>query len=179
MAAGSQDVGSGSPAVAIAQLSVQADGCQVAPGLGPADSAIIADASADPWILAADLINEGEHGMDSSAILVSPERDLLINDYACEHVQLAVTDPHTGSQDPLCRHHPAGPMDLVCRQQLCHRHPGDAAQLTADGFWDIGETIEDLARPRGVSRTPWVSHPPTRGARPEAAMTLPRPRLAD
>ncbi len=70
-------VGPGSPAVAIAQQLVQSMGVQVAPGLGPTDSLIIADRAADPVILAADLLNEAEHGVDSSAVLVSTDRSLL------------------------------------------------------------------------------------------------------
>lgn len=130
-------VGPGSPAVTIAQQQVQAMGVQVAAGLGPTDSLIIADATADPVTLAADFLNEAEHGDDSSAVVVSTDRGVLeavakevesqwselpeprrgyarrsiaengglvlaandeqalkiANDYASEHVQLAVADP--------------------------------------------------------------------------------------
>lgn len=40
-------------------------------GIGPTDSAIICDETADPKTLAYDLINEAEHGPDSSSILVT------------------------------------------------------------------------------------------------------------
>lgn len=70
-------VGPGSPAVALAQMIVQQYGVLVEVGLGPTDSAIIADSSADPALLAADLINEAEHGGDSSAVLISCDRALL------------------------------------------------------------------------------------------------------
>jgi len=70
-------VGPGSPAVALAQQLVQRTGCLVGGGLGPTDSLIIADASGDPVMLAADFINEAEHGNDSSAVLVSTDRELL------------------------------------------------------------------------------------------------------
>jgi histidinol dehydrogenase len=47
------------------------------PGLpaGPSEAIILADGSADPWNTALDLINEAEHGPDSTALLVtiSPE----------------------------------------------------------------------------------------------------------
>lgn len=130
-------VGPGSPAVTVAQQLVQTTGCLVASGLGPTDSLIIADQTADVTMLAADLINEAEHGADSSAVLISTDRSLLeqvageastqlarlpeprqgyarrsilengglvlaadrpealriANDYASEHVQLAVSDP--------------------------------------------------------------------------------------
>ncbi|GGZ92902.1 histidinol dehydrogenase [Streptomyces bluensis] len=70
-------VGPGSPAVACAQLEVQRLGCVVEVGFGPTDALIVADDSADLRLLAADLINEAEHGPDSSAVLVSTSRTLL------------------------------------------------------------------------------------------------------
>jgi len=70
-------VGPGSPAVTVAQQLCQGYGCQVVSGLGPTDSCIIADTSADPAVLAADLINEAEHGPDSSAVLVSTDATQL------------------------------------------------------------------------------------------------------
>lgn len=70
-------VGPGSPPVATAQALVQAAGVQVATGFGPTDSLIIAEGAIRPEVIAADLINEAEHGLDSSAVLVSTQRDLL------------------------------------------------------------------------------------------------------
>ena len=43
---------------------------------GPSESMIIADASADPRLLALDLLIEAEHGPDSQAILVTPSAEL-------------------------------------------------------------------------------------------------------
>ncbi|MBB6478606.1 histidinol dehydrogenase [Spirochaeta isovalerica] len=50
----------------------------VDPGLpaGPSDSAVLADASADPYKAALDLMTEAEHGSDSSAILVTDSESL-------------------------------------------------------------------------------------------------------
>jgi histidinol dehydrogenase len=45
--------------------------------LGPSESLIIADDSADPALLAADLLNEAEHGPDSSSVLVTDSEPLL------------------------------------------------------------------------------------------------------
>lgn len=70
-------VGPGSPAVTVAQQLCQAYGCQVVSGLGPTDSCIIADSRADSAVLAAGLINEAEHGLDSSALLISTDAALL------------------------------------------------------------------------------------------------------
>ena len=43
---------------------------------GPTEIAIIADDSADPEIVACDLVSQGEHGPDSPAWLISTSRDL-------------------------------------------------------------------------------------------------------
>jgi len=45
-------------------------------GIGPTESVIFADETADPLKIAYDLINEGEHGPDSSSILVTTSTNL-------------------------------------------------------------------------------------------------------
>ena len=45
--------------------------------LGPSESLVIADQSADARLLAADLLNEAEHGPDSQTLLVTPSQSLL------------------------------------------------------------------------------------------------------
>ncbi|WP_226360141.1 histidinol dehydrogenase [Pseudonocardia sp. ICBG1142] len=139
-------VGPGSPAVQIAQAEVQRSGCVVEVGFGPTDALIISDGTSNVVHLTADLINEAEHGPDSSAVLVSTDADELAavvnelpvqlarlpeprkgyaeasiavngglvlakdqqqamdiaNDYAPEHLQLAVKAP--GDWLPLVRH---------------------------------------------------------------------------
>ena len=55
--------GLGSPAVTAAQIQVQAlAGCRTVMLFGPSESLVIADECADPTVLAADLMNEAEHG---------------------------------------------------------------------------------------------------------------------
>lgn len=83
-------VGPGSPAVTCAQLEVQRLGCVVEVGFGPTDALIVADDSADLRWLAADLINEAEHGPDSSAVLVSTSRTVL--EGVREHVAQQLTE---------------------------------------------------------------------------------------
>lgn len=70
-------LGPGSPPVAVAQIEVQRHGCHTQMLLGPSESLIIADDSADPRLLAADLLNEAEHGPDSSSVLVTDSDALL------------------------------------------------------------------------------------------------------
>lgn len=70
-------VGPGSPAVALAMAEAQRLGCLVEVGFGPTDSLIVCDGSADPRLLAADLLNEAEHGLDSAAVLVGTDLQVL------------------------------------------------------------------------------------------------------
>ena len=69
-------IGPGSPPVALAQLEVRAYGVDTVV-LGPTESLIVADSSANPVLLAADLLNEAEHGTDSTAVLVTSDESLL------------------------------------------------------------------------------------------------------
>jgi histidinol dehydrogenase len=129
--------GPGSPAVAAAQLAVQRHGVAVGLLYGPSEALILADRDADPDLLAADILNDAEHGADSAALLLTtlpslidavercmadrlahipeprrayalaatthyggailvPDLDAaiaFIDQYAPEHLQLAVSDP--------------------------------------------------------------------------------------
>jgi len=64
-------VGPGSPAVTCAQVEMQRHGLATMMLLGPTESVIIADETADPFRLAADLLIEAEHGTDSAVVLVT------------------------------------------------------------------------------------------------------------
>ena len=70
-------VGPGSPAVTCAQVEMQRHGVATMMLLGPTESLVIADNTADPVRLAADLLIEAEHGTDSSVVLVSTSDDLV------------------------------------------------------------------------------------------------------
>lgn len=70
-------VGPGSPPVTCAQLEVQRYGTVTTMVLGPTESLVIADESADASLLAADLLNEAEHGSDSTTLLVTTSATLL------------------------------------------------------------------------------------------------------
>lgn len=67
----SKIVGPGGPAVTAAQVLAQVHGVGTNMLCGPSESLIIADDSVDPVRLAADLLNEAEHGADSAALLVT------------------------------------------------------------------------------------------------------------
>ena len=64
-------VGPGSPPVACAQVEMQRYGVATMMILGPTESLVIADESADPRYVAADLLNEAEHGIDSAVLLIT------------------------------------------------------------------------------------------------------------
>ena len=69
-------VGPGSPAVTLAQVEMQRHGVATMMLLGPTESLVIADDTADPELLAADLLIEAEHGTDSTVVLVTPSPSL-------------------------------------------------------------------------------------------------------
>lgn len=43
---------------------------------GPTEALVLADETADPWIVAVDLISQAEHGLDSPVILISTSREV-------------------------------------------------------------------------------------------------------
>ena len=89
-------LGPGSPPVQAAQIACQQFGCHTQMLLGPSESLILADDSADPRLLAADLLNEAEHGPDSSSVLVTDSPGLIDAGYRGElQVLLVNTDPTT------------------------------------------------------------------------------------
>jgi histidinol dehydrogenase len=82
-------VGPGSPPVQCAQIEIQRFGCYTQMLLGPSESLILADDSAHGWLLAADLLNEAEHGPDSSSVLVTCSEELLAATQEALTTQLA------------------------------------------------------------------------------------------
>lgn len=70
-------VGPGSPAVTIAQVEMQRYGLATMMLLGPTESLVVSDHTADPVRLASDLLIEAEHGTDSSVVLVTPSTELV------------------------------------------------------------------------------------------------------
>jgi len=70
-------LGPGSPPVASAQLEIQRHGVVGMQILAASESLIIADDTADPGLLAADLLNEAEHGADSASVLVTWSERLI------------------------------------------------------------------------------------------------------
>jgi len=72
----SKVIGPGSPPVALAQLEVRRHGTDTVV-LGPSEAVIIADDSVEIDLLAADLLNEAEHGVDSTVVLITPYESIV------------------------------------------------------------------------------------------------------
>lgn len=89
-------VGPGSPAVTLTQVEMQRFGLSTMMLLGPTESLVIADADADPALLAADLLIEAEHGTDSSVVLLTDSLSLVAEVDAQLALQLADLPPQRG-----------------------------------------------------------------------------------
>ncbi|REK54274.1 MAG: histidinol dehydrogenase [Thermobacillus sp.] len=84
--------GPGPGGIGAAMLAAMMRGKRSAPGLGPSDSVVLADESADPMRLARDLANEAEHGPDSSSVLVTTSAALATQTAAALRLCLAEAD---------------------------------------------------------------------------------------
>ena len=78
--------GPGNQYVTLAKQLVSIDACGVDMPAGPSEVLVAADDSADPTIVAADLLSQAEHGPDSQAVLVTTSEELA------EEVARAVVD---------------------------------------------------------------------------------------
>ncbi len=58
-------------------VSIDPDGCLVDMPAGPSEVLVIADETANPAFIAADLLSQAEHGVDSQVILVTNSRSLI------------------------------------------------------------------------------------------------------
>ena len=73
----SKVLGPGGPAVTATQIVVQLYGCSTVMLFGPTESIVVADEHANPRVVAADVLNEAEHGSDSAALLVTSSEALV------------------------------------------------------------------------------------------------------
>ena len=58
------------------QVSMDVHGAAIDMPAGPSEVLVIADDSADPAFVAADLLSQAEHGPDSQVVLVTPDQEL-------------------------------------------------------------------------------------------------------
>ncbi|HMM57427.1 MAG TPA: histidinol dehydrogenase [Rudaea sp.] len=61
------------------QVSTSTDAIAIDMPAGPSEVLVIADASADPGFVAADLLSQAEHGPDSQGLLIACERSVLVD----------------------------------------------------------------------------------------------------
>ena len=78
--------GPGNQYVTVAKQLVSQSGVAIDLPAGPSEVAILADDSANPTFVAADLLSQAEHGVDSQVVLVSTDADLV------EQVQAALSE---------------------------------------------------------------------------------------
>ena len=73
--------GPGNQYVTAAKLlvSIDPEGCAIDMPAGPSEVLVIADEIANPKFVAADLLSQAEHGMDSQSVLVSDSEKLISN----------------------------------------------------------------------------------------------------
>lgn len=69
--------GPGNQYVTCAKQLVQQEGTAIDMPAGPSEVCVLADASADPSFVAADLLSQAEHGADSQVLLVSTDNGLI------------------------------------------------------------------------------------------------------
>jgi histidinol dehydrogenase len=85
-------VGPGNVYVALAKQAVQAQGvCGIDSLAGPTEIAIVADATADPRVVAADLVAQAEHDEMAGVLLITPEQDLIAPVEAALEEEVAAT----------------------------------------------------------------------------------------
>ncbi len=69
--------GPGNQYVTKAKELVQSQGIAIDMPAGPSEVLVIADSSADPVFVAADLLSQAEHGPDSQVVLLTDNRDMI------------------------------------------------------------------------------------------------------
>ena len=72
------------------QVAQHVDGAAIDLPAGPSEALVVADAHADPDFVAADLLAQAEHGVDSQVLLVADDRQLLKAVRQAIFAQLAV-----------------------------------------------------------------------------------------
>lgn len=69
--------GPGNQYVMCAKMLVQESGVAIDMPAGPSEVCVLADASAEPAFVAADLLSQAEHGPDSQALLITTAQDMI------------------------------------------------------------------------------------------------------
>ena len=94
-------VGPGNQYVTVAKQLVSQHGVAIDLPAGSSEVAVLADASANPNFVAADLLSQAEHGVDSQVVLVSTDADLVERVQAALREQLADLPRRTIAEQAL------------------------------------------------------------------------------
>jgi histidinol dehydrogenase len=70
--------GPGNQFVTTAKQLVQSEGIAIDMPAGPSELCVVADDTADPKFIAADLLSQAEHGVDSQVILITTSSELVV-----------------------------------------------------------------------------------------------------
>ena len=73
--------GPGNQYITCAKMLVNAEGIAIDMPAGPSEVAVLADETANPDFIAADLLSQAEHGKDSQVILVANNEDVIAINY--------------------------------------------------------------------------------------------------
>ncbi|GIP36982.1 histidinol dehydrogenase [Paenibacillus sp. J31TS4] len=120
--------GPGPAGIAAAMSLAVTYGKKSALGIGPTESMIAADETADPRLLVRDLINEAEHGPDSSSLLLTTSQALA--DETARVLEEQIEEADEGRRDYL--RHVFGPL-------------GKGAIVVADSWGEAAELINWFA----------------------------------
>jgi len=80
--------GPGNQYVTCAKQLIQQEGIAIDMPAGPSEVCVLADDNANPNFVAADLLSQAEHGVDSQVLLVSTSENLVKQVVACIELQL-------------------------------------------------------------------------------------------
>jgi histidinol dehydrogenase len=84
--------GPGNQYVTAAKQYVQANGIAIDMPAGPSEVCVLADKTANPVFVAADLLSQAEHGVDSQVLLVSDDLDLIEKTKSAVDMQLQLLE---------------------------------------------------------------------------------------
>jgi len=84
--------GPGNQYVTAAKQLVQMDGIAIDMPAGPSEVCVLADGTANPDFVAADLLSQAEHGPDSQVLLVTNDESIIEKTLKSLHAQLGLLE---------------------------------------------------------------------------------------
>lgn len=100
---------------------------------GPTETLVIADAKADPFVVAVDLLSQAEHGPDSPAVLITDSRDLGLR--VIELIEKILPDmPTRDFAEPAWRDHGQVAVvdDLAAAYRLADHYASEHVQILTE-----------------------------------------------